>query len=179
MTLADGRVATPRELELMGLLPPSDTTTFIIPSIGRPTLQRALDSVSGHPYLFHVDTERKGEAVVRNELIKQALTEWVSFLDDDDTIYPDYVQRLEEEIIAHPEADVIHFRSYFLHGQVLPLVPEVMWSNVGISFSVKRQVALDNPFQTEAHEDWYFLERLEQAGYNIHFSKYLTYKVRH
>jgi len=107
-------------------------------------------------------------------MIQDATTEWVSFLDDDDTLFPNYVDLLKLEIKRNPKADVIHFREYFEHGQILPLVPQVMWSNVGIAFSVRRKVALKYPFQTEPHEDWHFLERIQKGGHKIHFSNYLA-----
>lgn len=154
-------------------------TTFIIPSIGRDTLKRAVQSVRGNRYLYKIDADRKGAGETRNELIQQAKTPWVSFLDDDDTVTEDYVQRLEEEINAHPDADVIHFREYFLTGQVFPNWPKIEWGNVGISFSVKRDVALKNPFKSEEYEDYEFVKRLEEKGYKIYYSPYLVYRARH
>jgi hypothetical protein len=121
----------------------------------------------------------RGRSWVRNELIKQATTEWVSFLDDDDTVYCDYVDKLAQEIQAHPEADLIHFREYFMWGQIFPNWPEVAWGNVGIPFSVKTEVALRHPFVEQEYEDVRFVEKLRDEGYNIHFSKFLTYKARH
>ena len=154
-------------------------TTFIIPSCGRDTLQRAIDSVGDNPYLVMIDDEKRGPAVLRNEMIQKATTEWVSFLDDDDTVTSDYVQRLQEEIEAHPFVDIIHFREYFLWGQVFPNWPKVEWGNVGISFSVRREIALKYPFQTEEFEDLRFVERITNEGYMIHFSPYITYHARH
>lgn len=157
-------------------------TTFIIASIDRLTLQRAIDSVKWQaPVLHEIDKIRTGcPATVRNNLVKQADTEWVSFLDDDDTATPDYVQRLEEEIAAHPEADVIHFRQYHIDtAHILPVWPEVEWGNVGISFAVKTKIASENPFIEEKYEDFCFLKRLQAKGYNIYFSKYIVYHVRH
>jgi glycosyltransferase involved in cell wall biosynthesis len=156
-------------------------TTFIIPSINRPTLDRAIASTNqpNFTFLIKIDEERVGEGVIRNELIKQAETEWVSFVDDDDTVTSDYVQRLEEEIAAHPEADVIHFREYFLRGFVLPSWPVVEWGNVCIAYSVKREIAMQYPFQSEPYEDYEFIKRLHEAGKTIYFSNYLTYRERH
>lgn len=168
-----------------------DITTFIIPSIDRPTLQRAIDSVSKQaPYLVEIDKQHIGESAIRNGLIKLAETEWVSFLDDDDTVTDDYVQRLKEESEKHPEADVIIFREYFISelmdddGKKYPdhfiwQAPLLHWGQVGISFSVKRDIAIEHPFVDEHNEDYHFLRRVEQAGYNIHFSKYLVYRARH
>lgn len=171
----------------------NDLTTFIIPSVERPTLQRAISSARKQaPYLVGVDKDHIGAGPIRNDLIKQATTEWVSFLDDDDTVTEDYVQRLYEETKKHPEADVVIFREYFIqefmgneHGDdsypdhFIWQAPVLHWGQVGIAFSVKRQVALDHPFLEEVNEDFHFLERLDQQGYNIHFSKYMVYRARH
>lgn len=155
-------------------------TTFIIPSIDRPTLQRAMGSCIGQALcLVKIDTQRIGEGLIRNQLIEEAKTEWVSMLDDDDTITPDYVERLKEEIKLHPKADCIIFREYFLHGVVLPAYPIVAKGNIPISFSVRRDVALELPFKTEPHEDYEFVKRLHEAGKHIVFSPYLTYRMRH
>lgn len=157
-----------------------DLTTFIIPSLNRPTLQRAIDSVKEYPYLVQIDHQNIGAGFTRQELIKQATTEWVSLLDDDDTVTEDYVQRLQEEIEGHPEADLIHFREYFVQtGELLPYWPNVTWGNVGVSFSVKRELALKYPFMSQPFEDYEFIRRLEDYGCNIFFSKYIVYRVRH
>lgn len=169
-----------------------DITTFIIPSIDRPELQRAINSVNktGANYLVEIDKHHIGASAIRNGLIKLADTEWVSMLDDDDTVTDDYVERLKEESEAHPEADVIIFREYFIsefmdgNGRKYPdhfiwQVPVIHWGQIGISFSVKRKVAMEHPFIEEPNEDFHFIARLDEAGYKIHFSKYLVYRARH
>lgn len=167
-----------------------DITTFIIPSCDRPTLQRAIDSCRKQAeYLVQIDRYKIGASAIRNELIQLAQTEWVSMLDDDDTVTEDYVRRLREESEAHPEADVIIFREYFLadkmgEGYQYPdhfiwQAPIVHWGQFGIAFSVKRKVAMNYPFIEEPNEDFHFVERLDQAGIKIHFSKYLVYRARH
>lgn len=157
----------------------SDLTTFIIPSIDRPTLQRAIDSVKGHPYLVEIDRQHVGPSATRNGLIKLADTPWVSMLDDDDTVTPDYVDRLRDELKVNPEADVVIFREFFPHGVVLPAWPVVAMGNIPISFSIKRELALRYPFLDEPHEDFELIARLERAGAHIHFSQWLTYRMRH
>lgn len=157
-------------------------TTFIIPNIGRPTLQRSIDSAlaTGAKVLTMEDVDRGNRSEIRNTLIRSADTEWVSFLDDDDTVFCEYVKRLEEEITAHSEADVIHFRQYFIEtGILFPALPVVEWGNVGICFSVRRELALRFPFVEQPYEDFEFVKRLAEKGYKIHFSKYITYKARH
>ena len=168
-----------------------DITTFIIPSVDRPTLQRAINSVKKQaPYLVEIDKFHIGASAIRNGLIKLANTEWVSMLDDDDTVTDDYVQRLREESEKHPEADIIIFREYFIgelmedDGKKYPdhfiwTAPVVHWGQIGIAFSVKREVALKHPFLDEVNEDYHFVARIEEAGHKVHFSKYLVYRARH
>lgn len=133
-----------------------------------------------------MEDDGRGRSAVRNALIEEASTEWVSFLDDDDTVYCEYVQRLEEELVAHPEVDLVHFRAYFIDRaynveteQLFPAAQTVEWGHVGICFSVKRELALRYPFIEEPWEDFEFVRRISEEGYNVFFSKYITYKVRH
>lgn len=156
-------------------------TTFIIPTIGRDTLKRAIASCKKQGnVIVKEDTHRLSESVMRNEGIEAAKTDWISFLDDDDTVTADYTQRLEEEIEANPEAEVIIFREYFpKHGIVIPNKDVICGGNVGISFSAKRSVLLEHPFIDQPHEDLALLLELEAAGKKIVFSDYLTYHMRH
>lgn len=167
-----------------------DITTFIIPSVDRPTLKRAIDSCRKQAeYLVQIDKQGIGASATRNELIRLARTRWVSMLDDDDTVTDDYVQRLREESEAHPEADVIIFREYFIQelmgannkypDHFIWQAPAVHWGQIGISFSVKREVAMKYPFLDEPNEDFHFISRIDEAGIKIHFSKYLVYRARH
>src|SRR3954466_11788570 len=97
-------------------------TTFIIPSCGRDTLQRAIESAetAGGKVLTDFDHKHEGPSVIRNKLIQKAETDWVSFLDDDDTVTPDYVERLTRELEMSPDADCVIFKEYFLNGTVIP-----------------------------------------------------------
>ncbi len=167
-----------------------DITTFIIPSVDRPTLQRAIDSARKQaPYLVEIDKNKIGASAIRNELIRLADTEWVSMLDDDDTVTDDYVQRLREESAAHPEADLIIFREYFIQEHMskdnpypdhfIWTAPVVHWGQVGIAFSVKREVAMKYPFLEEPNEDFHFVARIDEANVKIYFSRYMVYRARH
>jgi hypothetical protein len=113
--------------------------TFVVPSIGRNTLERALRSLdvqtdqafrailvadgfvapaslsARFPWLSIAATgARLGRAnhagAVRNIGIEMAATEWVAFLDDDDALSPRYVEWLRAEIRASPDADAVVFR---------------------------------------------------------------------
>lgn len=75
--------------------------TVAIPTIpGREQLlARALASVDTqtlrpHRVLVHNDTERRGAAWCRNQLLRQVRTSWVAWLDDDDELLPDHLEVL-------------------------------------------------------------------------------------
>lgn len=110
----------------------------IIPSIGRPTLKRALDSLLNQtnpnwtayvgfdacapnqpvsdPRITYTHISNKtGGGInhggqVRNKLIGLTEADWVCFLDDDDSFRTEYIDQLKLEISNHPEAVCIVFR---------------------------------------------------------------------
>lgn len=186
--------------------------TFIIPTVGRQTLLRAVESVRVQTDLdwscmvlgdgldpstlfeydditCHALPHYHHEATVRNAGIDMAETEWVAFLDDDDTVDEHYVAWLREDIetlsgdsqVNSP--DVVIFRQVLprpteLGDTIIPAGPEIVWGNVGISYAVKREWARAYPFKRSRHEDLLQLVALEAAGANIHFSNRLAYYAR-
>ena len=75
--------------------------SFITPSIeGRETqLTEAVESVQRQTapvehHLVYLDAERRGPAHARNVLLRHVRTPLVAFLDDDDLVDPDHVERL-------------------------------------------------------------------------------------
>lgn len=83
------------------------------------------------PYfdLLVQELERQGAVVItddmegisigekRNRLIRRVQTEYFTFVDDDDWISHDYCQRIEEAIVAQPQADYISFDILYLGEQ--------------------------------------------------------------
>ena len=77
---------------------------------------------------------RNGQAgLVRNEGIKLCNTEWIGFLDDDDTIHPDYVKKLFE---SYSNYDFVVWRMKYSNGYILPEPDrnDLVICKVGISF---------------------------------------------
>jgi glycosyltransferase involved in cell wall biosynthesis len=74
--------------------------TVITPSLpGRiKQLAECMDSVAQQTWpvvhLIRADVDRIGPALIRNQLIEEATTDLVAFLDDDDLIDPDHVEAL-------------------------------------------------------------------------------------
>ena len=182
-----------------------DQITFIIPSINKPSLERSLTSLKnqtnpnwnaivvfdGVPTTFEntdnriqfITINKKGNGYagyVRNEGIKYVKTEWVGFLDDDDTLTSDYVEKFHLEL--EKQADVIIFKMKYTDGLVLPLEDHTTFiqNNVGISFCLKTSI-----FQIEGIqfnqceiEDFDLLNRLREQNKKIVISDHITYLVR-
>ena len=179
--------------------------TFIIPTLKRNTLQRAIDSLLQqtnknwkaivvfdgvdpveykHPQIKTIKIPKTGKVnyagEVRNVGIKAADTEWIGFLDDDDTISKDYVSRFEEEIKLTPDAKCIIFRmkNYVSIPQILPLPQDDNFyeAKVGISFAMKKDLGL--LFKASAIEDFRLLEAIRKGRNKMVISPYVTYFVR-
>ena len=177
--------------------------TFIIPTIGRPTLSRTLQSLMAQhetnwkaivmfdgvePTIPSPDkriTMMRMEKVgsynhagrVRNEAIRHATTEWIGFVDDDDTLTPDYMTHFQTHVKEQP--DVIIFRMK-LEERIVPAtgLTSFHMNDVGISFCMKRALCTEFPFHPSGTEDFNLLDRLRSANKKIIMSTHLTYRVR-
>lgn len=155
--------------------------TIVIPTLGRPSLKEAVNSCGNLPVKVQKDNNRKGAGPTRNRGIRDVKTEWVGFLDDDDTLTYDYYQKFTEALKESP--DCIIFRMRYPDGRVLPKVPQVIYGNVGISVAVKTELARKYPFvkganEFQQNEDYQFVKQLEDNGANIYFSPHITYLVK-
>ncbi len=182
--------------------------TFIIPTIGRETLQKAIQSLVDneskiwkaivvfdgipilsfpHPSILSISIPKVGfkncAGDVRNKGIKLVTTEWIGFLDDDDTITQDYLYRFQSELDNHPNVDVIIFRMINTDDRVIPShTSHLSIGNVGISFAIKSKIfqnqTIGIKFEPNAYEDFHLLDRVQKLGYKIHISNFITYLVR-
>ncbi len=179
--------------------------TFIIPTIGRQTLTNSIQSLidtksqswnaiivfDGIPIKDFQMNQIQSISIpkigykncageVRNHGIKLVKTEWVAFLDDDDKITQDYIIRLDNEIIKNPKVDVIVFRMINSDARVLPPKSHIAIGQVGISFVVKTSIFHKTglKFIPNAYEDFDLLNTMQQKGFQIHVSDFITYLVR-
>jgi len=180
--------------------------TFIIPSIGRPTLERTIRSLQAmtdpywkaiivfdgiHPTLG-VDDERitmisvqktgmiNHAGQVRNYGISLATTPWVGFVDDDDSLQPEYMTHVRQHI-EEEDPDVVIFRMLD-HGKILPPLTSTDFciNQVGISFCVKRVLCVEEEcwFIPCGCEDFVLLDRIRNKGKKIFMSPHVDYLVR-
>ena len=178
--------------------------TFIIPTIGRETLSLTLQSLKNQtitnwkaivifdgiePTIYETDPRitiiktpiKLGQGynsagLVRNYGIKFVNTEWVAFVDDDDSITPNYIESFLSELWLDP--DVIIFRMT-MDDRVCPSIDSTNFfiKNVGISFAVKTELVSKFIFIPSIEEDFEFLDKVRLKKYKIVLSPYITYTV--
>jgi glycosyltransferase involved in cell wall biosynthesis len=95
--------------------------TVITPTVvGRERLlKECVESVAylGLPHMTMLDLLDEGPARVRNRLVAHVKTDWVLFLDDDDLLFPNYL----DAVIPHlPSSDVV-YTAWQLSGAVDPV----------------------------------------------------------
>jgi len=188
-----------------------DIITFIIPSLGRSTLPRSLDSLLAqdnpnwraivvfdgpdgsmtaarqdqrisYKYTGKQVGEQNHAGAVRNVGLEYVETDWVGFLDDDDTVAANYVSALVNEITHGGGVDAVVFRMRDADGKVLPPPQDTDFKKgqVGISFALRMQYVSENKvrFVPGSTEDFDLLDKLREAGAKITLSPFLMYYVR-
>jgi glycosyltransferase involved in cell wall biosynthesis len=180
--------------------------TFIIPTIGRPTLLRTVQSIQhqtlglwkavivfdGMIPTINLDDERiqiisvpkcglvNYAGQVRNEGIKLATTPWIGFVDDDDILSPDYIQHLQHHI-KQQDPEVVIFRMYGYDKVYPPHGAIDFYKNqVGISFCLQRDLCTRDGvwFVLGPTEDFDMLDQLRNLQKRIFISPHITYYIR-
>ena len=182
--------------------------TFIIPSLNRPTISKSVESllnqtnpnwkciivydgVDGTSFednrITTIKIEKIGltngyshgqSGLVRNKGIQMVDTEWIGFLDDDDTLHKDYVKTLIEKYLSY---DFVVWRMQYFSGRVLPSQSNnnLIFGDVGISFCYKNKfhnLLFDN---NRDGEDFDFLMKLKNLTNNWVITPEVYYNVRH
>jgi glycosyltransferase involved in cell wall biosynthesis len=182
--------------------------TFIIPSINRESLSRTIDSLINQTNKFWkciiifdgvdgieftdsriktykieklgVKTKRHGNAgLVRNFGIKMAETKWIGFLDDDDTINENYVEKLNNNYYNY---DLVIWRMKDSNGRIYPdfSINDIIINKVGISFCYKTEIFKNIFFdENNDNEDFFFLEKLKNLSKNYIITNDIFYNIRH
>jgi len=180
--------------------------TFIIPTIGRNTLKDTVRSLQyqtsdnwyaiiifdgidptidyDDPRILFLTCDKLGEGPnyagrVRNYGMTFVNTEWIAFLDDDDSIASTYVETFYNEIQTNC-IDVILFRMHF-NNEILPNLEtdDFYKSKVGISFAIKKTIVdSGNVFSCSEYEDYEYLSLLKSKNYSIMISPHVIYFVR-
>ncbi len=186
----------------------SQQITFIIPSVNRTSLKNSLrslvkqtnpnwrcivvyDGIKGPRFdddrIDILTIPKTGSfgpvhglaGLVRNYGIDKVNTEWIGFLDDDDTLSENYVSLLFEK---YTEYDFVVWRMKYKNGTILPSLNNtnnnLTFGSVGISFCYKRK--LNQKFtQNRDGEDFDFLTSLKKLTTNYIVTPEITYNVGH
>lgn len=82
-------------------------------------LKECAESVAalGLPHLTMLDLTGEGPARIRNRLLERVKTEWTLFVDDDDILFPNYVDAVARLL---PDADVV-YTAWQLSGATDPV----------------------------------------------------------
>lgn len=162
--------------------------TVVIPTLGRPSLDRAVGSVLEQTVpcelVVEYDREVTGCGPTLNRALPKVNTRWVATLGDDDTLTPDFAELLAAQDQA---ADLIVFQMRYEDGQVLPVVSDpslLKLGGVGCSYAVKTEVArrigwMDTPCTSTTAEDWEMIRMVRDNGGVIKIVPEVVYRVRH
>ena len=184
-----------------------NTITFIIPSLNRPTIIRTIDSLKNQtnpnwkaivlfdgvvgqdfndnriqtfeiPKTGLIGPNNGQSGMVRNLGINKCETNWIGFVDDDDSLHPNYVKTLFEK---YKNKDFVVWRMKYDNGIVLPplLSDDLFFGGVGISFCFKNK--FDDLFfdNNRDGEDFDFLMKLKKITNNWVITPEIFYNVRH
>jgi glycosyltransferase involved in cell wall biosynthesis len=136
-------------------------------------------SKKGEDCIYCIEGLKSGAGPVRNACVARATTEWVAFLDDDDIVTKDYVEKLSVEA---EDADAVSFRMLLWYWSWLPpataRVDNFTHGSIGISFACRRSVFEKCQFTRGRGEDFRMLRDIRDKGFRIKLSNYLTYLVR-
>jgi glycosyltransferase involved in cell wall biosynthesis len=175
--------------------------TFIIPSLGRPSLQDTMASlheqIDGDWECIVEPGAKLGSAgATRNAALERRKHpgEWYCFLDDDDTVSSTYVSDLRHSAKSNPDADCIIFQMDDPYYGVLPpagaTVGELRRGMVGISFAVRQdfwhthnlRFSIEDRSDPDpanwTHEDIDMIDQLRALDANIVIVPNVNYFVR-
>lgn len=162
--------------------------TVLLPTLGRPTLDRAVASVEAQTVpcdlIVEHDTERIGAGPMLNRMLPRVVTRWVSTMGDDDTLMPHFAELLAAQ---DPHADMVVFQMRYQGGGVLPTVADaadLRFGAVGCSYAVKTSVArrygwITEPCTNMLAEDWEMIRSVRDNGGVIRIVPEVVYRVRH
>lgn len=145
-------------------------------------------------FLNTYDGETSSAGLLRNLAIRHTTCPFVAFVDDDDTVHPEYVASLRKIVDDDHGVDVVIFGMEYPDGTVLPREEKIEYANVGINFAVRAEYLLDrdeskgegvrfiaedlSQWGPENNEDIRFLLDIEELGAKVAFCPDVRYYVR-
>jgi glycosyltransferase involved in cell wall biosynthesis len=179
--------------------------TFIIPSVNRETLTNSVnslinqtngnwkciiiyDGVTGIEFederIKCIEINKLGNntsshgvsGLVRDIGLDLVDTGWIGFLDDDDSLEPEYVETLFNK---YTDYDFVIFRMMWENGRVFPSGESLYFGNVGISFCYKNKFEGLRFGRNDDGEDFEFITKLTNLTKNYIITPEILYRVNH
>lgn len=158
---------------------------MLLPTIGRPSLERAVRSVQAQTVqcelmVWH-DIDRIGPGSMLNRMLPFVRTPYVHTMGDDDTLEPRFAELLASQ---DQDADLVVFQMRYADGTVLPAVTDpkhLAFGAVGCSYAVKTEVARRVGGWVTAPgvaEDWEMIAAVRELG-TVRIVPEVVYRVRH
>jgi len=150
--------------------------TYIIPTIGRKSLERTVDSIKSEDFNAEILICKNGTAGEnRNKGLELAIGDWIFFIDDDDYYSAGYLNEIDDEF------DIVVFRMS-QQGKIIPSYENenLVFGNVGINFAIKKSFydKLKIKFNhTGFGEDWAFLKQYLALNPKIKITKDIYYNA--
>ncbi len=121
----------------------------------------------------------KGAGYVRNAATNYVESEWVAFIDDDDTVSSEYVKNANSIIKENTTIDCILFRAIVPQGIVVPDPKslDIQRGRTFISYCCKTSIFKEIQFNQVKDEQYEFINLIKNRGYKILLSKYVMYGI--
>jgi hypothetical protein len=117
---------------------------------------------------------------VRNKGIDRADSEWIGFVDDDDTISSNYVEYMNGHIYNNPKVEYIIYRMIQNNCIIPKNSIDFSCYDVGISFCYKLKLYKKGiKFEPGKIEDFTLLDKIRNHKHMIILSEYICYYVNH
>lgn len=135
-------------------------------------------SIKKHGVLSSKQPGQAGQ--IRNIGMSMVTTPWIGFVDDDDVILPNYIEKLIEESDNLSVADLISFRMIDTEQLVPPpFCQGILPNQIGISFAIKTSLFKEGfLFIQSEREDYHFVREVHRARKMIVLSSHITYLTR-
>jgi hypothetical protein len=135
-------------------------------------------SIKKHGVLSSNQHGKAGQ--IRNIGMSMVTTPWIGFVDDDDVILSNYIEKLIEESSSLSNAELISFRMIDVdHLVPPPLCQSILPNQIGISFAIKSSLLKEGfIFSQSEMEDYHFVKEVHRAKKIIILSSHVTYLTR-